>query len=121
MSHLVQVIQLRDRIWVPYLEHEKTGVEVARVDENGTELAALEELIGVLEEDVVGIDHDNTLIVNQAPCIELVQCELEPPVHPSKVALIRILQVLHHHHPHAILLPPAPVYHHDTMSHFVSH
>lgn len=85
-------------------------MEVARVDENGTELSTLEELIGLLKEDVIGVDHDDALIVNQGPRIELVQRQLKPPVDPSKVALIRILHILHQHHSHAILFPPVSIH-----------
>jgi len=66
-----------------YLENEKTSVEVARVDENSAELPTLEQLVGVLEEDVIGINHDDTLVVNQGPRVKLVQRQLEPPVDPS--------------------------------------
>lgn len=56
-----------------YLQHEKSGVEDAGIDEHGTELPALKQLVGLLEEEVVRVQHDNPLVLNQAPRIELVQ------------------------------------------------
>jgi len=76
MKHVLEYIHRR-------LEHEKASVEVARVDENSAELPTLEQLVGVLEEDVIGINHDDTLVVNQGPRVKLVQRQLEPPVDPS--------------------------------------
>jgi hypothetical protein len=47
-------------------------VEDARVDEDSTKLATLEELVGVLEKEIVDIKHYNTVIIRERPSVELV-------------------------------------------------
>lgn len=59
------------RTWY-YLKDKEAGVEDAWVYEDGAKLATLEELVSVLQEKVVWIEHDNPIIVEQAPSIELV-------------------------------------------------
>jgi hypothetical protein len=47
-------------------------VENARVDKGSTKLPTLKEFISLLEEQVVRIKHDNTLVLSQTPSINLV-------------------------------------------------
>lgn len=49
-------------------------MEDAWVNEDRTKLATLEQLIGFVEEEIVRVEHDDTIIVHQAPCIELIEC-----------------------------------------------
>jgi hypothetical protein len=54
------------------LQYKKTSVENARVDKGSTKLPTLKEFISLLEEQVVRIKHDNTLVLSQTPSINLV-------------------------------------------------
>lgn len=52
-----------------YLKNKEASVEDTRVDENCTKLTTLEELVGLLKEEVVGIQHHHPIVVYQAPCV----------------------------------------------------
>jgi hypothetical protein len=54
------------------LQYKKASVENARVDKGSTKLPTLKEFISLLEEQVVRIKHDNTLVLSQTPSINLV-------------------------------------------------
>ncbi|URE01671.1 hypothetical protein MUK42_28462 [Musa troglodytarum] len=110
MNELLRELSLEDRqelvagsVQGSCLEDEEAGVEDAGVDEGGTEVAALEELVGGLEEEVVGVEHDDPVVRHQAPRVELVQRQLESGVEVA-LLLVRVLQVLHGHHLHPVLL-----------------
>lgn len=90
-----------------YLQHEESGMEDAGIDEDGAELATLEQFVGLLEEEVVRIQHDNPLVLDQAPCIELVQGELKSPVE-IVLARVRVVKVVHSLHLRPILLAVKP-------------
>lgn len=79
-------------------------MEDAWVDEDSTKLATEEQLICAIEEKIVGVEHHNTVILSQAPCVELVQCQLEPIVRIG-LAYVGIVHVLHSHHPDSIFRP----------------
>ena len=64
---------LRNSCSRSYLQYEEAGMEDAGVDENCTKLATLEQLIGFLEEEVVGVEHNHPVVVHQAPRIEFVE------------------------------------------------
>ena len=79
---------------------ENTGV-----DEDGAELAALEEFIRSLEEDVVGVDHHDAFVLDQTPGVEFVESQFESLVE-IVLTLVRILHVLHRHHFDSIFVFP---------------
>jgi hypothetical protein len=54
------------------LQYKEASVENARIDKSSTKLAALEEFISLLEEQVVCIKHNDTLVFRQSPSINLV-------------------------------------------------
>lgn len=47
-----------------YLQDEEASVEDARIDEDGTKLSTLKQLISVLKEEVVCVQHDDPVIVH---------------------------------------------------------
>lgn len=55
-----------------YLQYEETGVEDAGVDEDSTKLATLEQFVTFAEEEVVGVEHDHSIILDKLPCVQFV-------------------------------------------------
>lgn len=47
-----------------YLQDEEASVEDARIDKDRTELTTLKQLISVLKEQVVSVEHDDSFIVH---------------------------------------------------------
>lgn len=45
-----------------YLQNKEAGMEDARVDEDCTEVATLKQLICILKEKIVRIEHDHSFI-----------------------------------------------------------
>ena len=78
----------------------------ARIDEYSTELATLEEFIGLSDKNVVRIKHDHPLILNETPCVKLVKGQLESS--SLTIASVWILNILNSHNLRPILLFPAP-------------
>lgn len=70
-------------------------MEDARINEDSTKLATLEQFISFLEEKVVSIKHDNPVIIYEAPRIKFVQCQLESPI---RVDTVWIVQIFNSHH-----------------------
>lgn len=76
------------------LQNEEACVENARIDKRSTKLAALEKLIRSAKEQIIDIEHDNTLIISQLPRVDFVQSEDEALLKTVLVS-VRILDVLH--------------------------
>lgn len=57
-------------------------MEIARIHVDCTEMTTLEQIVNVVEENVIGIHINNTLVVKHIPNVKLVQSIL-------KVALVR--------------------------------
>lgn len=58
-------------------DHHQTSMEVAGVHIHGTEMTTFEEIINIMEENVISIHVDNTLIFKHIPDVEFVECILE--------------------------------------------
>lgn len=89
-----------------YLKNKEASVEDTRVDENCTKLTTLEELVRLLKEEVVGIQHHHPIVVYQAPCVQFVQCQLEPSIEVRLVS-IWVVYIIYAHYFCSILVFPA--------------
>ena len=61
-------------IWGNY---HQTGMEITRVHVHSTEMTTFEEIVNIMEENVIGIHVDNTLIFKHIPNVEFVECILK--------------------------------------------
>ena len=53
-----------------WCDHHQTSMEVAGVHIYGAEMTTFEEIVNIMEENVIGIHVDNTLIFKHIPNIE---------------------------------------------------
>lgn len=67
---------------------EEARVEVARIHVDGAEVAALEELVDVVEEQVVRVHVDDAFVLQHVPHVELVQRKLEVVLVGSSPVLV---------------------------------
>lgn len=76
----------------------------ARVDESGTKLTALEEFLRISKKQVVGVQHDNSLVLRQFPGIYLIQGEHKACI---KIVLVsvRVTNIINHHYLHTFVVP----------------
>lgn len=78
-------------------------MENARIDKDSTKLSTLKQLIRILKEEVVSVQHDHPVIVHQAPRVQFVQRQLEPLV-KVLLMLVWIVQVFHSYYFDTIFL-----------------
>jgi hypothetical protein len=78
-------------------------VVCAGVDERRAELAALEQLVNVLQEQVVRIQHNHPLVLRQTPSQELVESVHEAPLVAGRQE--RVGHILHNDDAVALLGP----------------
>ena len=79
-------------------------MEDTRVYKRCTELAALEKLVWRSEEQIVDIQHDDALVLGEAPGVDFVQREHEADVEITLI-LVRVLNVVNNHHSSALRIP----------------
>ena len=58
--------------FIAWSHYEETGMEVTRIHIHGTEMTTLKEIVNVMEEDVISIHIDYTIIVKHIPHMQLV-------------------------------------------------
>lgn len=77
----------------------------AGIYEDGTELTTLEQLIRVVQEQIVSVEHHHPLICHQFPSIELVEGVLEPVI--GMFGNVGVLHVVHPHDFRPVFILPA--------------
>ena len=97
------------------LQDKEASVEDARVYEDSTKASALEQLVGLFKKEVVGIEHDHTVVIRQSPSVELVESKLESTVEVSLFP-VRIIQIFNSHHFSSIFRFPVNTHTHTHVS-----